>query len=144
MKKIICLCMTLLLLSGCSLLRKNDEPIQLSPQEVINKLQDEKQNSFLLYLTTSDCYTCEEYETVVEALKEESDFDIYYVKIDLNEDDMRVKSALDELNITIGDYTTLPMTYYFYQGSLLPENRKEGYIEKDDYRQWLKELHLRK
>ena len=144
MKKVLCICLTLLLLSGCSLMRKDSDPIKLTPQEVINKLQDEKQNSFLLYLTTSNCYTCEEYERVVAELEEESTFDIYYVTIDLDEDDSKVTSALDEFNITIGDYTSLPMTYYFYQGSLLPENKKEGYIEKDDYRQWLKELHLRK
>lgn len=144
MRKIICVCLCLLMLSGCSLLHQEGDPIELTPQEVINKLQDEKQNSFLLFLTTKDCYACSEYVNVVEELEEESHFDIYYVDIDLQEDDKKVKSALEELGITIGNYSTLPMTYYFYQGTLLPENRKEGYIEKKDYRKWLKELRLMK
>lgn len=142
MKKIICMMMSLFLIGGCSIAHKDNDPVALTPQEVINKLQDEKQNSFLLYLTTDNCYTCSEYEKVISELEKESHFDIYYVNIDLNEDDRKTKSSLEELNITIGEYRELPMTYYFYQGSLLPENKKEGYIEKDEYRQWLKELHL--
>lgn len=144
MKKIVCICLCILLMSGCSSFHQEGDPIELTPQEVINKLQDEKQNSFLLYLKTDECYACEEYDKVVEALEEESHFDIYYVDIDLHEDDEKVKSALEELEITIGNYETLPMTYYFYQGSLLPENRKVGFIEKKDFKKWLKELHLMK
>lgn len=142
MKKIVCVCFCLLMMSGCTFGHKDTDPIELTPQEVIDKLQDEKQNSFLLFLTTDNCYTCTEYEKVIRELEEESHFDIYYVNIDMEEDSSKTKSALEELNITIGDYTVLPMTYYFYQGSLLPENKKEGYIEKSDFRKWLKELHL--
>lgn len=144
MKKIMIVCLSVFLLCACSGNTATKKPVELSAQNVIDKLADKKQNSFLLYLTTENCYTCDEYEKVVNELLKEDPFDIYYVSIDLNEDDAKVVAALNELNITNGNFTELPMTFYFYQGALLPENKKAGYIEKDDYREWLKGLHLMK
>ncbi|MGX8851575.1 conjugal transfer protein TraF [Amedibacillus sp. YH-ame10] len=142
MKKIICIMLCVFMMSACSIGHQAGDPIELTPQEVNNKLQDEKQNTFMLYLTTDNCYACEEYVKVIQEVEDESHFDIYYVNVPLEDVDNNEKSALAELGITIGSYTQLPMTFYFYQGSLLPENRKEGFIEKKDLKKWLKELHL--
>lgn len=144
MKKVICVFISLFMMTGCTLKQKDANPIELTPQEVIDKIKDDKQNTFLLYLTSDDCYTCQQYTKVVKELEKESHFDIFYLKINPNEKDRDTKAALDELNIMIGNYTELPMTYYFYQGTLLPENKKEGYIEKSDFHKWLRELHLMK
>lgn len=142
-KKILMILCCVLILSGCSLLKKQkNEPIELTPQEVLDKLQDTKQNSFLLYLTADDCYSCTEYQKVIESLQAQESFDIYYLKIDPNEEDEKVIKLLDEIEITTGNYFNLPMTYYFYQGSLLPENKKDGYIEEKEMRKWLQNLHI--
>lgn len=143
LKKLMIFLCCLVLISGCSLFDKEkDEPIELTAKEVLEKLQDPKQNSFLLYLTTDNCYSCQEYQKVIDELEGEQPFEIYYLNIDVNEEDKDIKKALEELKITTGDYYNLPMTYYFYQGSLLPENIKDGYMEKKDLKKWLKNLHI--
>lgn len=142
MKKVLlCLFCTMLLLQGCS---KNNEgePIELTAQEVLVRLQDPKKNSFMLYITSDSCYSCDEYEKVIQEIEEETPFEIYYLKIDTNEEDSDVKQAVEELQITTGKVQSLPSTFYFYQGSLLPENKKEGYLEKKDLLKWLNDLHL--
>lgn len=143
LKKLLLTICCAFLISGCSLWEKEkDEPIELTPFEVLEKLQDAKQNSFLLYLTMDNCYSCEEYQKVIDELEREQPFEIYYLKIDADETDEDTKKALEELKITTGDYYNLPMTYYFYQGSLLPENVKDGYMEKKDLKKWLENLHI--
>lgn len=145
MLKKVFLCITCALLlvigHGCSSKEKG-KPIELTPSEVLARLQDNKQNSFLLYLTSDNCYSCEQYEKVIEEVEKETPFEIYYVSIDINNTDKDIKNALEELEITTGDIQALPTTYYFYQGSLLPENKKEGYLEKKDLIKWLKDLHI--
>ena len=145
MLKKVFLCMTcalfLVISNGCNT-KQEGKPIELTPGEVLAKLQNNKQNSFLLYLTSEDCYSCEQYEKVIESIEDETPFEIYYLTIDLNETDKDIKNTMEELEITTGDLQELPTTYYFYQGNLLPENKKEGYLEKKDLIKWLKDLHI--
>lgn len=126
----------MLLLAGCTQTQSSGMQ-KISADEVIRKLQVDGENSFLLVLTTTDCYSCEEYTKVVEQLEEEKQFDIYY--IDVNKED---KDKLEELKITLGDVETLPMTYYFDHGDLNPDNIKWNYIELETYREWLKSIGL--
>lgn len=141
-KKVLLIFCFVFMLSSCSLTKKKqDAPIELTPQQVLDKLQDTKQNSFLLYLTADDCYSCSEYQKVIDDLEKSEPFKIYYLKIDPNEDDT-TKKLLNELQITTGKYFNLPMTYYFYQGTLLPENKKDGYLKEKDLRTWLQNLHI--
>lgn len=141
-KKMLTILCCVFILCSCSLIKKQkDKPIELTPQEVLDKLQDTKQNSFLLYLTADDCYSCSEYQKVINSLEKSEPFEIYYLKIDPNEN-TTTKKILDELQITTGKYFNLPMTYYFYQGTLLPENKKDGYLKEKDLRTWLQNLHI--
>lgn len=143
MKKSICAILTILMLSGCFQQgQSKGTPIELSASEVVERLHDQSKDTFLLYITTDSCYSCDEYDKVVAELEEQKPFDIYYLNIDLNEDSSKTKEALNELEVTIGNYSTFPMTYYFYKGNLQPENIKKGYIEKKDYEKWLENLHI--
>lgn len=143
MKKTICAILSVFLLSGCfDSGQTGTEPKEISAREVVNRLQDQKMDTFLLYITTDSCYSCDEYKKVIEELQAIKPFEIYELTIDLNENDADVKEALNELKVTIGTYMTFPMTYYFYKGNLQPENVKQGYIEKKDYETWLKNLHI--
>ena len=54
MKKIMIVCLSVFLLCACSGNTATKKPVELSAQNVIDKLADKKQNSFLLYLTTED------------------------------------------------------------------------------------------
>lgn len=136
MKKIVIAFCILLLLAGCQS-SASKTMSKTSADEVIRRIQRDDDNSFLLVLTTTNCYSCEEYEKVVEQLESEKEFDIYY--IDVNNEE---QSKLDELKITLGDYITLPMTYYFENGKLKPDNIKSNYIELETYREWLKQLKI--
>ena len=143
MKKIICAIVSAFLLTGCFGSQKvSNEPIEVSAREVVDRLQNQDTDTFLLYITTNSCYSCDEYKKVVEELEKVKSFEIYELHIDLEEDDEDVKEALSELEVTIGEYTMFPVTYYFYKGNLQPENIKQGYIEKEDYETWLKNLHI--
>lgn len=143
MKKTICAILTVLMLSGClSTHEKKGEPIEVSARQVVDRLQNQKKDSFLLYITTDNCYSCEEYTKVIQELQDIKPFDIYELHINLKEKDEDVKEALSELEVVIGDYSTFPMTFYFYKGNLQSENIKAGYIEKEDYEKWLKDLHI--
>lgn len=143
MKKRMCIFIMLFLLSGCfSQGQSKGTPIELSASEVVERLHDQDKDTFLLYITTDSCYSCDEYEKVIEKLEAIKPFDIYYLTIDLAEDDSETKEALNELEVTIGNYSTFPMTYYFYKGNLQPENVKDGYIEEKVYETWLKNLHI--
>lgn len=142
MKKIFLLLFcTMFLLQGCSQ-QEEGKTVELTPKEVIARLQDTKQNSFMLYVTSENCYSCEEYEKVIQEVQEETPFDIYCVVLDLNEEDKEKQSAFEELQIITGDIQVLPTTYYFYQGGLTSDNKKEGYLEKRDLVSWLNSLHL--
>lgn len=142
MRKVILILGMIFLLCGCSEEKVIDHPQELSVNEVLTKLNSEKSDSFLLYLTSDNCYSCEEYEKVIEDLEEEKPFEIYYLKIDLEENDEATLQAMRELDVTIGDIKELPTTYYFYQGNLLKENCKLGYLNKEELREWLKSLHI--
>ena len=143
MKKMMCAILTTLMLSGCfGSSQTKGEPIEVSAREVVDRLQNQKKDSFLLYITTDNCYSCDEYKKVIEELQDIKPFDIYELHINLKEEDEDVKEALSELEVVIGDYTAFPMTYYFYKGNLQPENIKAGYIEKGDYEKWLKDLRI--
>ena len=141
MKRIIILMLMLVLCTSCTPFDQKG-PKELTVPEVLERLNNEHTNSFLLYITTKDCYSCEEYDKVIEEVEEIQPFDVYYTYIDLNEEDAATKKALEELLVTTGDIEQLPTTYYFYQGSLLDENKKAGYIEKRDLITWLKNLHI--
>lgn len=142
-RRVMLLFMTLLLMTGCfSSGDIKKEPIELTAREVVEKLQSTKQNSFLLYLRAENCYSCDEYEKVVQEIEEKEPFEIYYLTVHLDEETDDVKKALQELDVTIGSYSELPVTYYFYQGALLPENKKEGFIEKEVLEEWLTNLHI--
>lgn len=136
MKKIVLICALVFALTGCSS-AGSKEMKQTSADDVIRRLQLDGENTFLLVLTTTNCYSCDEYNKVVEQLEQEKPFDLYYIDVD-NES----KDKLDELKITLGDYTTLPMTYYFDDGVLKPDNVKSNYIELENYREWLKQLEI--
>ena len=142
MRKVIWIFGIILLFYGCSDKKIIDRPQEISVDEVLTKLNSEKSDSFLLYLTSDNCYSCEEYEKVIEDLEEEEPFEIYYLKIDLEEDDEETLKAMRELDVTIGDIRELPTTYYFYQGNLLKENCKYGYLSKEELREWMKSLHI--
>ena len=132
MRKVILILGMIFLLCGCCEEKVIDHPQELSVNEVLTKLNSEKSDSFLLYLTSDNCYSCEEYEKVIEDLEEEEPFEIYYLKIDLEENDEATLQAMRELDVTIGDIKELPTTYYFYQGNLLKENCKLGYLNKEE------------
>lgn len=129
----ILLCLSI---TGCSTTKKNNGIIETSATEVLKKLQRDD-NTFMLFLTTSKCYSCDEYMKMLEKLQEEQPFDIYYIVIDDEDQD-----KMEELKITIGDYTDLPMTYYFNKGELSVENIKKSYIEPDNFKEWLKQLNI--
>lgn len=141
MKRIMLAMLVLVLCTSCSILDKKG-PIELSIPEVLERLNNENTDSFLLYIQTDNCYSCEEYEKVIDAVEKETPFDVYYTYIDLTQTDPQMKKDLEELKVTIGDIEQLPTTYYFYQGSLLDENKKPGYMEKKDLITWLKNLHI--
>lgn len=136
MKKILLIICVLLALSGCNSVNESGMK-KTSAENVVRRLQRDGENSFLLVLTTNNCYSCDEYSKVIEQLQAEQEFDIYY--IDVNNEDT---SKLDELKITLGDYVTLPMTYYFDEGALKQDNIKSNYIELETYREWLKQLNI--
>lgn len=97
----------------------------MSAAEVLEKLSDERQNSFLLYVISDDCYSCDEYQKVIEEIEKQQPFEVYYLHINLKEKDADVKKMLDELKVTTGVLRQLPTTYYFYQGTLQAETGKK-------------------
>lgn len=136
MKKILIALSLSLLLFGCS---SSSIPgvNTISADEVIKRIQKDDENSFLLVLTAKNCYSCDEYDKVVKELQNEKEFDIYMMDVDEQD-----KDKLDELKITLGEYATLPMTYYFDKGELKKDNVKANYIELEAYREWLKLLNM--
>lgn len=142
MKRLLIFLTALLLLTGCLAKERQDYPKEMTVQEVLTKLADKKNNSFLLYLTTAHCYSCDEFEKVVEELEKKERFEVYKLYIDLEEEDEEALQALQELNVTIGNVEEFPMVYYFYQGSLQQENIKKGYQDEEVMRKWLKNLHI--
>lgn len=136
MKQFVIIMILLSALFGCS--ASNSEYMKkTSADEVIRRIQVDGKNSFLLVLTTTECYSCDEYAKVVEQLQSEQPFDLYYIDVDKEKTD-----KLEELKITLGDVETLPMTYYFDEGILRQENIKKNYIELETYREWLKLLKI--
>lgn len=120
------------ILSGCGKYLSMDK---ISPDEVMRKLQKDGDNSFFLVLTTSNCYSCDEYSKVIKQLQSEIELPLYYIDVNKTNED-----KLEELKITLGEVDTLPMTYYFEKGNLKKENIKRNYIDLEEYKEWLKTL----
>lgn len=140
-KILLCLCIVPFLV-GCSIISSINGIKEINVFKVIEMLQDEDVNSFLLYIEAEDCYSCDEYRKVLEELQKESAFRIYVMKVHMDEKNEDVKKALAELRVTTGAIEQLPTTYYFYRGKLLTENKKEGYQEKEELKAWLKNLQI--
>ncbi len=140
-KKILILIMLLMVVCGCQKDTTKSFATKLSIYEIVEKLQSNN-NSFLLYITTDNCYTCEEYNKVLEKVVEEFGIKLYVLHYDVTKKDETFTNAIDELDITIGKVEQLPMTYYFNQGTLLPENIKAGYLEETELLKWLTSLQL--
>ncbi len=141
MKRIFLICMLFLIVTGC-VRSESDVVKDVTIPEVIEKVDGENQNSFLLVLTTDECYSCDEYEKVLDEVEKIQPFDIYRVHYDMADESKENKEALKELECLVGKINQFPTTYYFYQGSLLKENIKEGYIEKKELISWLSSLHI--
>ncbi len=138
MKKVGCICFLILsfVLSACSSFGNGENIKNTDVREVLQKLQRED-NTFLLFLTTNKCYSCEEYMKVLNNIQKESPFSIYYINVDQEDPD-----KLEELKIIIGHYTDLPMTYYFDKGEVKQDNIKAGYIEPEVLKEWLRKLQV--
>lgn len=142
MKQILTILAVLLIMSGCGSSTEEKGVQELNAGEVLTKLYNENENSFLLYLTSDHCYSCDEFEKVIDELQQQEPFAIYKLHIQLEEEDENIQQQMQELNVTIGDIRELPMVYYIYQGNLLQENTKSGYQDKEVMEQWLKSLHI--
>ena len=126
MKKVLLsLLCAIFLLQGCS--KQNEgEPIELTAQEVLVRLQDPKKNSFMLYITSENCYSCDEYEKIIQEIEEETPFEIYYLKMDTNEEDTDVKRSLEELQITTGIYRACRLPFIFIREVCCLKIKKKG------------------
>ncbi len=138
MKKIGCICFLVLslVLSACNSFGNEKYIKHTDVKEVLKKLQRED-NTFLLFLTTSKCYSCEEYIKVLNNIQKETPFSIYYINVDQEDSD-----KLEELKIIIGHYSDLPMTYYFDKGEIKRDNVKAGYVEPEILKEWLRKLQV--
>lgn len=142
MKKILLSLCLLPFIVGCSIISSINGITEVNVFKVIDMLNDEDINSFLLFIETDDCYSCEEYRKVIEELQKEFEFRIYVMKVNMDEKNDDVNKAMAELKVTTGTIRQLPTTYFFYQGKLLTENKKEGYLEKEELKAWLKNLQI--
>ena len=141
MKKIIML-LCLLSLCACAVPTKTSGIVDLGVYEVTDIVNNKNNQAFLLYITSDNCYSCEEYEKVVQKLQNEYGFTIYRLKIKVDEKNEDVKKAFSELEVSCGRIEALPTTYCFTQGSLLPENKKIGYMEEEVMKEWLKSINI--
>ncbi len=139
-KLILLLCMCFLF--ACDVPTKTSGLVDLGVYEVVDVINNDKNNTFLLYITSDRCYSCDEYEKVVTKLQKEYGFTIYRLKMKVNETNEDVKKAFSELEVSCGRIEVLPTTYYFSQGIVLPENKKSGYMEEEEMITWLKSINL--
>lgn len=136
------LCLLMLLMCGCSTFQPDTIYLEVTPSEVLDLIGNENTNTFLFYVVSDYCYSCDEFDKVVAELKEDHTFKIYRMKINLNESDEKVKQDLKALQVTIGHLSELPTIYYINKGELTKMNRKEGYLDKKELELWLKEIHI--
>lgn len=141
MKRIFVMFVLFLALVGCGASKDNNIK-EITIPEAIEKIGSENKNSFLLVITTDQCYSCDEYDKVLEKIEKIQPFDVYVVKYDMMDESKENEEILEELECTVGKINQFPTTYYFYQGSLSKENIKEGYIEKKELITWLSSLHI--
>ncbi len=141
MKRVVVICVLFLMLVGCNM--SNDNNIkEITIPEAIEKVNNENKNSFLLVVTTDQCYSCDEYDKVLKEIENIQPFDVYVAKYDMVDESKENIEILEELECTVGKINQFPTTYYFYQGNLSKENIKEGYIEKKELITWLSSLHI--
>lgn len=67
----------------------------------------------MLYITSDNCYSCDEYEKVIQEIEEKTPFEIYYLKMDTNEEDTDIKQAVEELQITTGKFKACRQPFTF-------------------------------
>ena len=136
------LCFLLLLMCGCSTFQREAVYLEVTPSQVLDLIENENTNTFLFYVVSDYCYSCDEFDKVIAELKEQYSFKVYRMKVDLEEEDETIIQDLKALQVTTGHLTQLPMIYYVHKGELPKMNIKAGYIEKKEMELWLKEINM--
>lgn len=136
------ICLLILLLCGCSTFERDTTYLEVTPAQVLDLMNNKNTNTFLFYVVSDSCYSCDEFDKVIRDLKKQYAFKIYRLKIDLAEEDEKELQDLKALQVTTGHINQLPTLYYINKGELSKTNRKEGYMEKKELELWLKEIHI--
>ena len=136
------ICLMLVFMCGCSTFQRDAIYLEVTPSQVLDLIENENTNTFLFYIVSELCYSCEEFDKVIADLKQQNSFKIYRMMVDLEETDEKTVQDLKALQVTIGRLNQLPSIYFVNIGELSKMYVKEGYIEKKDLEVWLKEINI--
>lgn len=136
------LCLLTIFICGCSTVQPDAVYLEVTPSQVLDLIGNKNTNTFLFYVVSDHCYSCDEFDKSIEELKNEYMFKVYRMKIDLDEKDEKTVQDLKALQVTIGHLNELPTMYYINKGELTKVNHKEGYMDKKELETWLKEIHI--
>lgn len=133
MKKIIIMALSLICitLTGCS---GSKDLVEIDYNELANKIENEE--SFVLYVGSSECSHCADYRPTLEKIIYEHKLDVYYINLAKLSDAKR-KAVLDKV-----DAEGTPMTVYIEKGKTKSEPRVEGARDYDTTLEFFRELDL--
>lgn len=133
MKKIfvIALALICITLTGCG---NGKDLVEISYDELATKIENEE--SFVLYVGSSECSHCADYKPTLEKIIYENKLDVYYINLAKLSDAKR-KAVLDK-----AEAEGTPMTVYIEKGKTKSEPRVEGARDYDTTLEFFKELGL--
>lgn len=111
MKKLLSCFVLICLLSACT---SKTTPTygfsKINATTLLDKIS--AQESFVVMITTDDCYACDEYKDKVNAVLQENKLSVYELYYDNDNDD-----TLNQLRALLGSYSSFPAVYNVEGGS---------------------------
>lgn len=126
MKKILCLVLvTLLLITGCNLTKKEGKMTEISFEQYEEKI--EKKESFVLLVWRTGCSHCETFEPKMKEVIGKYDLEVYSINLaELTETE---NSKLENKTFVKGTPTTVVFEKGKTQDKLVGDKEKEELIE---------------
>ncbi len=134
MRKIFVIFVMLCVLVGCQS-KDASQFTATSVNKVIDKVN--KSQSFLVVITNTNCYSCDEFVVDATPLLEE-----HNIEIDSIDYSQLSNSEIDQLNIALGSYTTWPAVFYILEGKVYPQSIYEYTKDAEGWEAWLIKMGL--
>lgn len=123
----------LFLLVGCANNSIDYGIEEISAEDVVLKVTNKE--TFLVMVSNENSYACDTFIEEVKPILKENNIVLY----DFNVNDVEA-SELDQVEISLGEYTSWPTLFYVQDGEIAPTNHYEYSLDPEGWMLWMQNM----